>query len=276
MTTITNGAFVSFQMTPRNQRQAYNRPGRDARGLCDLPGGTSAQCRPWSWQAFTFEAAWSAARPFRRDDVGPLVRALAARDAASRAPGKRTGALGYVGLKIAGTLAGFLAMGEAFPSYAELAARSRRSPSAVRTTLAALRAWGVIEWERRFVEAPTAGGKGPQVRQTSNVYRLAGAVADVVDGLLRAAGVKPSPIPDDETARQLARDAVKADYDRQAAALARAPLDPVALNALLREAARDPWGRSLFDPAKRLTERDIVEAWRNRVSSLTPSAEPKI
>ena len=48
-----------------------------------------------------------------------------------------------------------------------------RSRDAVVRALAALRRHGFLDWLRRYVAAEGAGARGPQVKQTSNAYRLA-------------------------------------------------------------------------------------------------------
>jgi len=64
------------------------------------------------------------------------------------------------------------ATGRLDPAIDTIAGRIKRSRDAVWRALKALKAHGFVDWLRRYVPAPTAGQAGPQVRQTSNAYRL--------------------------------------------------------------------------------------------------------
>ena len=69
----------------------------------------------------------------------------------------------------------------------------RRSRAAVVEALKALRRHGFIDWLRRYI--PTGNtGKGPQVQQTSNAYRLLMPARAL--RLLPGMG-QPAPVPDD-------------------------------------------------------------------------------
>jgi hypothetical protein len=53
-----------------------------------------------------------------------------------------------------------------------MAGKLKRSKAAIVDALAALRDHGFLTWVRRYVEADGEGARGPQVKQTSNAYRL--------------------------------------------------------------------------------------------------------
>jgi hypothetical protein len=101
---------------------------------------------------------------------------LAARryELAQRAPGRRNGPLGHVALEVLELLANLVAYrtGRLEPSLDTIARKVRRARSAVVEALAALRTHGFLDWLRRF-EPTGHEGRGPQVRQVSNAYRLA-------------------------------------------------------------------------------------------------------
>jgi DNA-binding transcriptional MocR family regulator len=61
--------------------------------------------------------------------------------------------------------------GQLDPSVAFLMERLKRSRDAVVRALAALREHGFLDWLRRY-EPTGQEGRGPQVRQVSNAYRL--------------------------------------------------------------------------------------------------------
>src|SRR3712207_7937706 len=69
----------------------------------------------------------------------------------------------------------------------------RRSKSAIYDALHALKTHGFLDWLRRY-EPTGREGRGPQVRQTSNAYRLS-----LPSRALRLLGFQgqPVPLPDD-------------------------------------------------------------------------------
>lgn len=100
---------------------------------------------------------------------------LAARrfEVAGRARGQRNGPLGSVGLEVLDLMANLVRFktGRLEPSLRYLMAKLKRSKDAIVRALAALREHGFLDWVRRFVPAHREG-RGPQIRQTSNAYRL--------------------------------------------------------------------------------------------------------
>jgi hypothetical protein len=94
-------------------------------------------------------------------------------DLATKTPGARNGALGGVGLQVLNYLTRLVndRTGRLDPSIDYLMAKLKRSRDAIVRALKALRAHGFLDWLRRYV--PTGNhGRGPQVVQTSNAYRL--------------------------------------------------------------------------------------------------------
>lgn len=112
-------------------------------------------------------------RPMSRRDVEQIKLAAKRYELATRQPGARNGALGFVALEVLEYLGNLVSFrtGRLDPSLDFLMAKLRRSRDAIVRALAALRDHGFIDWLRRF--EPTGNeGRGPQVRQVSNAYRL--------------------------------------------------------------------------------------------------------
>jgi hypothetical protein len=80
------------------------------------------------------------------------------------------------------------------PAIATIAERVRRAPSAVCRALAALKEHGFIDWIRR-TEPVDNPGRGPQVRQVSNAYRL-DLPAKARALVARICGKAPQPVDD--------------------------------------------------------------------------------
>lgn len=112
-------------------------------------------------------------RPMSRRDVEQIKLAAKRYELATRKPGARNGALGFVALEVLeyfGNLVNFRT-GRLDPSLDFLMGKLRRSRDAIVRALKALREHGFLDWLRRF-EATGNEGRGPQVRQVSNAYRL--------------------------------------------------------------------------------------------------------
>lgn len=107
-----------------------------------------------------------------------------------RETGRR--ALGPVALEVLEYMASLAVLGggKVYPTYARLMGKLGRSRDAIARALKALRAHGFLDWLRRYV---TTGdkGRGPQVQQTSNAYRLS-----LPARAARLLGLAP-PLPDD-------------------------------------------------------------------------------
>lgn len=134
-------------------------------------------------------------RPTSRREVRRVVLGARRYELATRQPGRRNGALGYVALEVLELLAHVVdyRTGRLEPALAYLMQRLRRSRDAVVRALAALRSNGFLDWLRRF-EPTGIEGRGPQVRQTSNAYRL--SLPPRAAQLLGTVG-QDAPLPDD-------------------------------------------------------------------------------
>ena len=169
-----------------------------------------------------------------RQDVRQIVLAARRYEIAMKQPGARNGPLGSVALEILDLLANLVdyRTGRLEPSLDTMMKKLRRSRDAIVRALKALRDHGFVDWLRRYVETDGAGGKGPQVKQTSNAYRL--VMPERARAFLGRYGISP-PLPED---RQ------QADAERTDALVAyrsTLPLDQLALF----EAGDNPIGRAL-------------------------------
>lgn len=112
-------------------------------------------------------------RPFNPEDSRRYMLAAERYELATRAPGRRAGVLGHVGIEVLRELLRMVdyKTGRLEPRYDTLQARCRRSRPAIARALKALRFAGFLDWIRRYV--PTGEtGFGVQVKQTSNAFRL--------------------------------------------------------------------------------------------------------
>jgi hypothetical protein len=130
-----------------------------------------------------------------RREVRRVVLAARRYELAGRAAGRRNGPLGHVAIEVLDLLANIVnyRSGRLEPSVAWLMERLKRSKDAVVRALQALRAHGFLDWLRRY-EPTGCEGRGPQVRQVSNAYRLS-----LPARALRLLGVhgQDVPLPDD-------------------------------------------------------------------------------
>ncbi|WP_099509257.1 replication protein A [Microvirga ossetica] len=178
-----------------------------------------------------------------RQEVRRITLAARRYELVTRQPGARSGALGFVALEVLEYLANLVdyKTGRLDPAIETLMSRLRRSRDAIVRALKALRTHGFLDWLRRYV--PTGNeGRGPQVQQTSNAYRLS-----LPARALRLLGRfgQPSPLPDDFDATQQRR---TAGYDAY-----RASLSPVELVA---ETIEDPALRAVLTRLGQGVERE--------------------
>jgi DNA-binding transcriptional MocR family regulator len=137
---------------------------------------------------------------------------LAARryDLLERRVGRRNGPLGHVALEVLELLGHLVSYktGQLDPSIDTLMRTLRRSRDAVVRALAALKAHGFLDWLRRY-EPTGREGRGPQVRQASNAYRLSlpARALRLLGRLLQA-----PPLPDDVSHAQEQRRAETAAH----------------------------------------------------------------
>lgn len=112
-------------------------------------------------------------RRTNRQEVRQIVLAARRYELACREPGSRNGPLGNVAIEVLELFANLVDFrtGRLDPSIDTLMVKLRRSRDAIVRALKALRSHGFLDWLRRYV--PTGNeGRGPQVQQTSNAYRL--------------------------------------------------------------------------------------------------------
>lgn len=145
-----------------------------------------------------------------RQDVQKILMAARYYDRSKKEPGKRNGPLGGIALEVLALFANLVNFksGRLDPSLDYITDKLRRSRDAVVRALKALRDHGFLDWPRRFEPAPNEG-RGPQVRQVSNAYRLS-APKRALALLGRWAG-RPAAPDDDQVARK-ERAAMEAEH----------------------------------------------------------------
>ncbi|MBW3099269.1 helix-turn-helix domain-containing protein [Pseudohoeflea sp. DP4N28-3] len=155
-----------------------------------------------------------------RRDVRTIVLAARRYELATRQPGARNGALGFVALEVLDLLANMVDFrsGRLDPSLDTLMARLRRSRDAIVRALKALRTHGFLDWLRRYEPTGGEGVRGPQVRQVSNAYRLS---LPARAARLLGRWFQQAPLPDDAAHAQLMR---TADIEAHKASLSLADL----------------------------------------------------
>ena len=112
-------------------------------------------------------------RPTNRQEVQKVLLAAKRYELAERQKGERTGPLGSVAIEVLEFFVNLVDFrtGRLEPSLDTIMGKVRRSRDAVVRALKALRAHGFLDWLRRY--EPTGNeGRGPQVQQASNAYRL--------------------------------------------------------------------------------------------------------
>ena len=184
-------------------------------------------------------------RPTTRKDVQAILKAAEIyNEAGLRQKGERSGPLGSVALDVLRLFVNLIDFrtGRLEPSITTIMDRLGRSRDTIVRALKNLRAHGFIDWLRRY--EPTGNeGRGPQVQQTSNAYRL--SLPEKARQFLGRFGKAP-PLPDDHSAAQEAR---AAELDAYRKAL---PLDERALS----EAGDTALGRALAALGKAIQKRE--------------------
>jgi hypothetical protein len=173
--------------------------------------GRAEQCPPLrrnSRRAGSCEASFW--RGTSRRDIQKVLMAAQKYERANRARGRRNGPLGSIALEVLALFANLVNFksGRLDPSLDYITDKLRRSRDAVVRALKALRDHGFLDWMRRFEPVPN-DGRGPQVRQVSNAYRLF-APKRALALLGRWAG-RPAA-PDDDQAARADRAAMEADH----------------------------------------------------------------
>ena len=184
-------------------------------------------------------------RPTTRKDVQAILKAAEIyNEAGLHKKGERSGPLGSVALDVLRLFVNLIDFrtGRLEPSITTIMDRLGRSRDTIVRALKNLRAHGFIDWLRRY--EPTGNeGRGPQVQQTSNAYRL--SLPEKARQFLGRFGKAP-PLPDDYSAAQEAR---AAELDAYRKAL---PLDELALF----EAGDNTLGRALAALGKMVQKRE--------------------
>ena len=184
-------------------------------------------------------------RPTTRKDVQAILKAAEIyNEAGLHEKGERSGPLGSVALDVLRLFVNLIDFrtGRLEPSITTIMDRLGRSRDTIVRALKNLRAHGFIDWLRRY--EPTGNeGRGPQVQQASNAYRL--SLPEKARQFLGRFGKAPPP-PDDHVAAQEAR---TAELDAYRKAL---PLDELALF----EAGDNPLGRALAALGKMVQKRE--------------------
>ena len=184
-------------------------------------------------------------RPTTRKDVQAVLKAAEIyNEAGLHEKGERSGPLGSVALDVLRLFVNLIDFrtGRLEPSITTIMDRLGRSRDTIVRALKNLRAHGFIDWLRRY--EPTGNeGRGPQVQQTSNAYRL--SLPEKARQFLGRFSKAP-PLPDDHSAAQEAR---AAEVDAYKKAL---PLDELALS----EAGDTALGRALAALGKAIQKRE--------------------
>ena len=184
-------------------------------------------------------------RPTTRKDVQAILKAAEIyNEAGLHEKGERSGPLGSVALDVLRLFVNLIDFrtGRLEPSITTIMDRLGRSRDTIVRALKNLRAHGFIDWLRRY--EPTGNeGRGPQVQQTSNAYRL--SLPEKARQFLGRFSKAP-PLPDDHSAAQEAR---AAELDAYRKAL---PLDELALS----EAGDTALGRALAALGKAIQKRE--------------------
>ena len=192
-------------------------------------------------------------RPTTRKDVQAILKAAEIyNEAGLHEKGERSGPLGSVALDVLRLFVNLIDFrtGRLEPSITTIMDRLGRSRDTIVRAQKNLRAHGFIDWLRRY--EPTGNeGRGPQVQQTSNAYRL--SLPEKARQFLGRFAKAPPP-PDDHTAAQEAR-AAEVDAYRKAL-----PLDELAPF----EAGNNPLGRALAALGKAMQERESAKQTESR------------
>lgn len=149
-------------------------------------------------------------RSTSRREVQKILKAAQRYELTGRQPGRRNGPLGAIALEVLALFANLVSFktGRLDPSLDWIMNKLRRSRDAVVRALKALRDHGFLDWLRRFKPTPNEG-RGPQVQQVSNAYRLSAPKRALA--LLGRWSGKPA-LPDDEGAERADREAIEAEH----------------------------------------------------------------
>lgn len=196
-----------------------------------------------------------------RQEVRRIVLAARRYELACKEPGARNGPLGGVAIEVLELFANLVNFrtGRLDPSIETLMRHLRRSRDAIVRALKALRSHGFLDWLRRYV--PTGNeGRGPQVQQTSNAYRL--SLPERAKRFLGRWGVIPPP-PDDH---------IQAEAERAAAI--EAHRSSLAMDELaLFEVGNNPLGEALARLGRSIKLRESARQTESQSSSIKDRKE---
>ena len=196
-------------------------------------------------------------RPTTRKDVQAILKAAEIfNEAGLHEKGERSGPLGSVALDVLRLFVNLIDFrtGRLEPSITTIMARLGRSRDTIVRALKNLRAHGFIDWLRRY--EPTGNeGRGPQVQQASNAYRL--SLPEKARQFLGRLGKAPPP-PVDHGQDQRAW-SEQIDAYRQAL-----PLD----ERTQLDVGDTPFGAALVGMAKALMKRESDNQTESPSSSI--------
>ena len=184
-------------------------------------------------------------RPTTRKDVQAILKAAEIyNEAGLHEKGERSGPLGSIALDVLRLFVNLIDFrtGRLEPSITTIMDRLGRSRDTIVRALKNLRAHGFIDWLRRY--EPTGNeGRGPQVQQASNAYRL--SLPEKARRLLGRFGKAPPPPADHGQDQRAWSEAI--DAYRQAL-----PLD----ERTQLDVGDGPLGQALVSMAKSLMKRE--------------------
>ena len=183
-------------------------------------------------------------RPTTRQDVEQVLEAAKKYERAERQKGKRYGPLGSVAIEVLEYFINLVDFrtGRLEPSIATIMVKVKRSRNAVVQALKALRQHGFVDWLRRY--EPTGNeGRGPQVQQASNAYRL--SLPEKARQFLGRFGKAPPPPADHGQDQRAWSEAIDANKKTL-------PLD----ERTQLDAGDGPLGKALMNLARSIVKRE--------------------
>ena len=200
-------------------------------------------------------------RKTSRQEVRRILLAAKRYELILRRKGRRCGPLGTVAIEVLEYFVHLVDFrtGRLEPSLDTLIRRLKRSRDAIVRALKNLRAHGFLDWLRRY--QPTGNeGRGPQVRQATNAYRL--SLPERARRLLGWRG-HPPPLPDDcEHAREVR--AAELEAYRKSLSLEERTLFAVGDN---------PLGQALARLGKNIQQRESAKRAESRSDSIKPAPD---
>ena len=243
MTTIAAAAGGDFFQRLGVLAQAHTGMRPNGRTRLHRNSHRAGACEATFWRSTT------------RQEVQKIIKAAQRYELHGRKPGRRNGPLGSVALEILALFGNLVSYktGRLDPSLEWIMDKLKRSRDAVVRALKALRDHGFLDWLRRFEPTPSEG-RGPQVRQVSNAYRLS-APRRALALLGRWSG-RPA-LPDDDKAARTDRKAVEAEHV--------ASLDLGAFASF--QCGDSPLGRALAQMGKALDLRESAKRTESQSTS---------